>query len=179
MQSHHEQAPGTTLTQRRNRSACRLPWLQVLIFSMFCALLLWLWIELTVGERACRKWFRGAEPNLAGVTVRVITPGAKRVATCSDREALAYFNRCRSGAEDWLCGEHATRVRLGASCQVTLHFEGGATCRLRRPAAINRVGIGLSIPGELSRETGWGTTIIPFVDPREPKWDEFLAQLGV
>jgi hypothetical protein len=161
-------------TQPRNH----LPWKPILLLCMPCILLFWLYSVSTEGKRACRKWFETGEPNLTGVTIRVIKPGAGCVATCSDREALAYFSRCRLGAEDWLWGDRATDVRLGAECSVTFRFEGGATYRLASPAMVNRVGIALSIPGEVALEPGWGTTVIPFIEPREPKWDAFLSRLG-
>jgi len=118
------------------------------------------------GQQSCQSWFGTGVPSLEAISIQV---RGQRI-VCRDPPTLDYIQECFSCSEDWLYGPHAVDVTFGIPCIVRLEFSDGTVYRSPKPSTLSSTGLGLSIPGEVARELGWGTTVVPFKQPMPDAW---------
>lgn len=152
------------LRERRLRQAL------VALFFLATALLIYVWIASTAGERACRSWLEEDEPRLKAVTIEMARYWNKAPVTCDDEETIRYFESCLDTAlhsEDF-----STHGSYFNDCTVVLSFDNGAEYRSPGPCEITADGIQLAFPVELDRPTRYA-----FREPMPEGWKRVLNTL--
>ncbi|NLS96754.1 MAG: hypothetical protein GXX96_31860 [Planctomycetaceae bacterium] len=154
--------------QRHER---RMTYVYAVVFLLVSLGMIWIWLQWTVGERACKRWKKTGEPRLEAVTVKMTSHWRPGEVTCDDEEALRYLEACLATAVSQPSPTNAYFRRYN-ECSVALRFADGAEYRSPGPCEITAEGIQLPLPSEKA-----GLGYHAFQDPMPDGWKHVLNTL--
>ncbi len=148
----------------------RLMHVCLVLFGLVTAVLIYFWLEWTLGERTCKRWMDSGEPRLESITIKLTSQWSPGEVTCEDEEAMRYLEATLAAPPGAPPAEAAPYSYNG--CNVVLRFANGAEYRPPGPCEITGKGILLPLPLERTHE-GYYT----FQDPMPEGWKQALNTL--
>ncbi len=140
----------------------------LVLFGLVTAVLIYVWLQWTIGERTCKRWMDRGEPRLESITIELTSKWDPGEVTCEDEEAIRYFEATLAAAAPSAFDPNSYYF----DCNVVLRFANGAEYRSPGPCEISAKGIQLPLPLEKTHSGSYS-----FRDRMPDGWKQALNTL--